>query len=312
MTEYYVPGEQPLLPYEVKQALEIHHWKHQEPGLTSSAMGYLVDRAGWAVDKVTPGALKQYYENSTVIQNSIKGALDLANSGAKKITDSRDLLEEADVSSLEELRSLPLKRSDILADSVHNWAVALASAEGGLFGAVGLPGIVADVPALVTICFRTIHKIGLCYGYALEDEADTQTVYAILSAANAMSMEEKVAAFYVLGQFQKILIRESWTVMAKIAATKQLSNEGILIGLRTLLRQIGINLTKRKALQAIPLMGGMIGAAVNGYYVKDIGWAARRVFQERKLAEQGKIVKIFGPNEHDVRLPQPIDYVGSQ
>ena len=295
MTEYYSEGDQPLHPYEVKQALEIHQWKHQEPGLASSAMGYLVDKAGWAVDKVTPAALKEYYENSAIIQNGIQSALDLANTGAKKITDSRDLLKEADVKSLEELRALRLERSDVLADSVHNWAVVMASAEGGLTGTVGLPGIVADIPALMTICFRTIHKIGLCYGYELEDQADTQTVYAILSAANAMSMEEKVASLYVLGQFQKLLIKHSWTYMAKIAAQKQMSKEGVIIGIKTLLRQIGINLTKRKALQAIPLLGGAIGATVNGYYVKDIAWSARRVFQERKLVEQGKIREIYGP-----------------
>lgn len=300
MTNYYESGDQPLHPYEIKEAVEIYKWKHQEPGLGASAMGYLLDKVGWAVEKVTPTALKEYYENSTIIQNGIKGALDLANTGAKQITDSRDLLKEADVKSIEELRGLPLARSDVLADSVHNWAITLASAEGGLVGMAGLPGIAADVPALITLCFRTIHKIGLCYGYELDDEADTQTVYGILSAANAMSMEEKIASLYVLGQFQKLLVRQSWKYMAKVAAEKQLSKEGTIIGIKTLLQQVGINLTKRKALQAIPLIGGGIGAVVNGCYVQDIGWAARRVFQERKLADQGKVIKIYSPDNGDV------------
>jgi uncharacterized protein (DUF697 family) len=296
MTEYYAPGEQSLHPYEIKQALEIYQWKHLEPGLASSAMGYLVGKVGAAAEAVVPDALKSYVANSALIETSVAGALDLANAAARKMTDCRDVFKEAGVSSVEELRRLPLERSDVLADNVHDWAIAAAGVEGGLVGFAGLPGMFADIPALITLCFRSIHKIGLCYGYELEDECDAQTVHAILSSANAASMQEKIVAFHILGQFQKLLVKHSWTYLTKAAAVRQLSNEGGIIAIKTLLKAIGINLTKRKALQAIPLIGGLIGAVVNGYYVQDIGWAARRVFQERKLADQGKIVEIYSPN----------------
>jgi len=51
-------------------------------------------------------------------------------------------------------------------------------------------------------------------------------------------------------------------------------------------------LTKRKALQAIPAIGALIGASVNGWYIKEVGWTARRAFQERWLLENHKIIEI--------------------
>ena len=80
--------------------------------------------------------------------------------------------------------------------------------------------------------------------------------------------------------------------MAQKAAQKKMSKEAGIIGIKNLGRQLGINLTKRKALQAIPAIGAIVGASANGWYVKEVGWAARRAFQERWLIENGKIIEI--------------------
>ena len=57
------------------------------------------------------------------------------------------------------------------------------------------------------------------------------------------------------------------------------------ITIRNLSNQIGINITKRKAMQAIPVVGAGVGAAMNAKYINDIAWAARRTFQERWLRD---------------------------
>ena len=60
----------------------------------------------------------------------------------------------------------------------------------------------------------------------------------------------------------------------------------MVIALRDVARQLGVNLTKRKAVNAVPVIGAAIGAAINAGFVKDVGWAARRTFQEMRLAGQ--------------------------
>jgi hypothetical protein len=56
---------------------------------------------------------------------------------------------------------------------------------------------------------------------------------------------------------------------------------------RDVAAQLGLNLTKRKALAALPVIGAAIGATVNGWYMRDIGAAAQRAYQQRWLEDRG-------------------------
>ncbi|WP_242370688.1 EcsC family protein [Anaeromyxobacter sp. SG26] len=269
-------GGQELTKYEAEQLTRIEQWEAEEPGVVSKAVGFITAPLAWAAQKVIPEA-------------AIRGALDLSNSAAKFLADSDDLLRDARVSSLPELKQLPLERLDELANEVHNWAVAVATGEGAGTGAAGLPGMVVDVPLVITIALRTIHKIGLCYGYECKDEVDVQFVYAVLSASGANSVKEKVAALAFLQELRVILVRQTWKAMSEKMAATQVSKEGALIALRNLAKQLGVNLTKRKALQVVPAVGAAVGGSANGWWLKEVGWAARRSFQKRWLEDHGKL-----------------------
>ncbi|WP_407697433.1 EcsC family protein [Skermanella rosea] len=165
-----------------------------------------------------------------------------------------------------------------------------AVTEGSLAGAAGIYGIPVDVPAVITLSLRTIRSIGNAYGYDRKDDIEKKFVMSVLGAAGANTMAEKTAAVTTLRSLQVTLLRQSWKKMAEIAAEQTLSREAALIAIRTLASQLGINLTKRKALQAIPFIGAGVGAAVNGTYMRDVGWAARRAYQERWLIDRGKLI----------------------
>lgn len=60
--------------------------------------------------------------------------------------------------------------------------------------------------------------------------------------------------------------------------------------IKKLAKQLGINLTKRKAMQLIPVVGAGIGAAVNASYMRDVIWSARRTYQKRWIADNGYIL----------------------
>ena len=82
----------------------------------------------------------------------------------------------------------------------------------------------------------------------------------------------------------------TWKKIAERAAQQQLSKEGAIIAVRNLAKQLGINITKRRALATIPVIGAIVGASANGWFIKDVGWAARRAFQERWLLDNRKIM----------------------
>ena len=265
-----------LSDYEAKQIELIKAWEAEEPGVVSKAVGVVTAPLAWLVQKAIP-------------EVALMGALDFSSTVAKHLSDRNDLLRDAKVTSLTELHDLELERLDLLADEVHNWAVGVAAAEGAATGAAGLPGMAADVPIVITLALRAIHKIGLCYGYECADEMSQKYVYAVLSASGANSVKEKVASLAFLRSLQVVLMRQTWKAMSEKAVASQFSKEAGVIALRNLAKQLGVNLTKRKALAVVPVVGAVVGGSANGWWLKEVGWSARRSFQERWLRDHGKL-----------------------
>lgn len=264
-----------LSKYETEQVLAIDAWKKEEPSVVANAVHTVLKPVEWLVSTVIP-------------EKAIRGLLDGANYVAEKVADEGDILRDGQVSSIEGMRNGSLERCDELANSVHNWAIGLATVEGGGTGAFGLFGMAADIPLVITLALRTIHKTGLCYGYRLDDEQGKQIVLGILAASGANTVQEKASAMLALQQIKILLKSMTWKAM-KRAAENQASKEFAILAIKTLAKQIGVNMTKRKALQAIPVVGAIVGASVNAWFIKEVGWAARREFQERWLFDNDKV-----------------------
>jgi hypothetical protein len=264
-----------LSDYERAQVAAIEAWRAEAPSLASQTLVRLLSPAVFLVDKMVP-------------TKAFERAIESARWTAQRLTDQRDVLRGAGVSSLPELRSTSsLETCDALAHSVERWALGLAAGEGALTGAAGAWGLAVDIPAAITLAYRTIYKTGVCYGYH-PAEVHEDIVHGVLAASGANTMQEKVAALACLSAIRSALHQQSWTMLANKAAEHAFSREGAIIAVRGLARQLGINLTKRKALQAIPVIGAAVGASVNAWYMRDVTTAARRSFQARWLAEQQK------------------------
>ncbi len=277
MSYEYREGENKLSRYEKEQVKEIGKWKDEEPGVLSQAFGIIIEPLAWFINKIIP-------------EKAIRGALDFSNYLAKWMADTKDVLRDADVCDVEGLKSVELKTCDQISDEVHNWAIGIGVAEGTATGVFGLPGMAADIPAIITLALRTIHKIGICYGYETRTKEDHDFILAILSAAGANTVEEKIAAISFLRSVEVTITKQTWKKIAEKAVERQMSKEGAIITLKNLAKQLGVNLTKRKALAAIPVIGAAIGGSVNGWFIKEVGWAARRSFQERWLIDNNKII----------------------
>ena len=269
----------PISDYEKNQLEAISKWREQEPGIVSQTLGAVLAPLAWVAQQVVPEA-------------TVQAAIDGASAVGKWMADAKGVLKDAGVVRVEDLRTQELELCDKLADNVHNWAIGMAAAEGTATGAFGILGAPVDIPAIITLAMRTIHKIGICYGYSCDTEKDQQFVRGILAASGANSMEEKLSALTALSALRNALIHQTWTTMAEKAAQNQLSKEAVLVMVRNLARQVGINITKRRAAAAVPVIGAAVGGSVNAWYIKEVGWAARRAFQERWLSESGRLVTV--------------------
>jgi hypothetical protein len=275
--------KEPRLPeltkHEREQVREISAWKKKEPSVVDKTLGIAIEPLAWMIRQVVPDA-------------ALLGALQMARKLSTMTVDTADVLREAGVVNVSDLKTKNLELSDRLADEVHNWGIGIAAAEGAGTGFFGIFGAPVDVPALIILSLRTIEKIGVCYGYECKTKEDEDFIMGILAAAGANSVEEKIAALTAIRAIETILMKQTWKKMAETAAKNQFSKESAIIGLKALAKQLSINITKRKALAAIPYIGALIGGSMNAWYVRDIGWAARRLFQERWLKENGKVIDV--------------------
>ena len=265
-----------MTPYEYNEYEQISKWQKEEPSVVSQTINRVLQPVSWVISTIVP-------------PKAIQGALITFDGLADLLTDSNDIKRDGGVDNVEELRFKDLQLSDKLANNVHNWANGVAAGEGAVTGAFGLPGLIADIPSLITMSLRVIHKIGLCYGYDCVTQTDKQFVYSILSAAGSNSVKEKAVSISTLHAINKTVAKVTWKKMAQKAAENKFGIEALIMSIKTLAKQLGINLSKRKISQSIPFVGAGVGAALNMAFINDVAWAARRAYQERWLMENGKI-----------------------
>jgi hypothetical protein len=262
--------------YELRQVAEIEKWMNRKPDAISQFADGVLSPFTALVSKVVP-------------QAALTGALDLGNSAGQTLCRFQTIRQYAGITDFSELRHKDLEFCDKLAQGEQNWAMGVAAAEGAATGLAGLPGLAVDIPAIIAQAMRAIHLMGLCYGFELKTAEDRDLAIGILSASGANSMREKIAALIYLRTLQATLAKETFRVMAKKAAQSAFSQQAVILGAKAIAKQLGVNLSKRKMAQSIPVIGAGIGACVNGWYLSDVCWAARRTFQEKWLLANGLI-----------------------
>lgn len=246
--------------YIEKQIKEINRWEKHEPSVVEVGLSKLFSPISSISSVVIPSAV-------------IEKAIEYAQKAGGMLAGKEDILKDGKVNFIGELKLKDLALSDKLADSVHNWAIGMAGAEGMATGFGGTVTIAADIPAVITLAFRTIHKIAMCYGYEVNNDQEREFVLNILSVSGANTLKERKLAISILQRefIQKQMVKN--LVMSDLV--------------KKIAKQLGVNLAKRKALQLAPFIGAGVGAAVNASYIRDIAWDARRAYQRRWLEDNG-------------------------
>lgn len=263
-----------LTDYEARQLEALRAWQSESPGWGARLMAKPGGKVAGVVQALVP-------------EDALRAALDGVNRVAEKLSDDRAILKRGKVESLEELRQAELEICDGLMRTEQRRAMALAGVGGAAFGVAGAAGMVADVPALIALALRTIHRVGLCYGEDLRKPQHRKLAIGVFALASANSLEEKQTAVAALRDFQpQALDAAAWRDGVERAAERELAKEAAVFSLHNLAQKLGVNLGRRKAAGAFPVLGALIGGSVNAWYLYDIGQVSRYVFQERWLDER--------------------------
>ena len=262
----------------IEQAkVEIERWESQGPGFLAQVGDSILWPAQKTAEMLIPEGIQEAVGKASEVFLTGLG------SAAQLIIDKGEISKK--VKTLLTQNGDELKAADEAAKHYWNWHVGYAAAEGGATGALGLFGIAPDIPLLFTIALRLIQQVGLCYSYDIADEAEQEYVMHILRTGSTADITAKMEFLVGLKQIEQILLKVTWKKMNEALARKEISRLSILAGLRQFAKSLGIQLTKRKALQMVPMVGALVGASFNGVFVNDVGRAAYMSYRRRRIAE---------------------------
>jgi hypothetical protein len=263
----------PLNEYEHRQLDLIRAWRNQSPGLATRTIGKAAGPLAEAAEKIIPGV-------------ALRIGLDATHAAAVKLSDRKSILKRGGVAAIEDLRRADLELCDRLAGQSGRWATLAAGGSGALFGIAGGLGMVADLPTLLTLTFRTIHRTALCYGEDLTPPERRGLPVAVFALASANSMDEKREALHAIDAVAEEGGGEAGVEGISRAAQRELAKDSVAFSLNNLGKTLARNLGWRKAGESLPLIGAFVGGSVNAWYLHDLARASRYTFQLRWLRQK--------------------------
>jgi len=217
------------------------------------------------------------------------------------------------------LRSYQLER--IANRKFGNYSAAFI--EGFSTGAPGFPGIPFNIALSFFLYFRATQSIALWYGY---DVTNDPREMEIASEVSIMSLapNPEIATSTVGGHLSKMMVATNLTVLSESLkrlsyeemakrggvelfyvqiralankaadkALKKAGQDGIEAGVfRKLLQQLGKSMPKKAGQRAVPILGGVIGAFVDLYYMSRVVRGANLIYHKRFLFEKEKRIEI--------------------
>lgn len=166
------------------------------------------------------------------------------------------------------------------------WAV-IATGAGG--GAMGLPGLMVELPISTAMMLRSIADIARSQGEDLDEiEARLSCLEVFALGGRSKADDASETGYFAV----RSLLANSVTEAAKHLAQRGLSQKGAPVMVRFLSNissRFGIVVSEKVAAMAVPAVGAAGGALVNGAFITHFQKIAEGHFTIRKLE------RIYGP-----------------
>jgi EcsC protein family len=160
---------------------------------------------------------------------------------------------------------------------------ALATASGAAGGALGLASLPIELPVSTVIMLRSIAEIARSEGEDLSDpEAALACMQVFALGGRAASADASESGYFAV----RAMLAKSVSQAARFVIERGALEEGAPVLVRFLAQvasRFGMVVTQKAAAQAIPLLGGLGGAAVNYAFIEHFQDVARAHFTVRRL-----------------------------
>ncbi len=256
---------------------EIERWESRGPGFVLSVSDFLLRPAENAARALVPASIQE------AVTKAIQEFLSGLGSAAHLISNEAKIYHK--VQTAYQDCGDELKAADLAAKHFWNWSLGFSAGEGGATGLMGLAGLAADIPSLITVSLRLIQQMGMCYGYDMQADEEQEYVMHVLRIGSTASRQAKMESLLVLRPLEQVLLKVSLRKMTETIARRELRYLSLRAAMQEFAKALGIQLTRRKALQLAPVVGALIGASCNAQFVNDVGRAAYMLYRRRRIAQ---------------------------
>jgi len=162
----------------------------------------------------------------------------------------------------------------------HKLAVAATGGAGGFFGFAGLA---IEIPISTTLMLRSIADIARSQGESIADlETKLECMQVLALGGKSEADDNADSGYYVT----RALLTRSMTEAAEFIAKKGFIEEGAPVLVRffaNISSRFGLQISKKVAAQAVPVIGAISGAALNTIFLDHFQDMATGHFIVRKL-----------------------------
>ena len=228
---------------------------------------------------------------STIRREQIVKAHRKAGNDIERLEDIRDL-------SLDDIRSVrPHLKVSYCAVTATEGAISSIVASGcsvaalvglGIASAPGV-GVVAaaiglDIITFLTSATRLVSHTAAYYGYDTEDPAED--LFAAMVLSQAISPESDDDDFVVEKETSMLVFNKVMRKLAKRGSMETVGNNALAASVNSLFAALGARLVGMKMAQILPVVGIIVGVAINASLIRTIGVTADHLYRERLLIER--------------------------
>ncbi|MEH7611599.1 EcsC family protein [Gottfriedia acidiceleris] len=195
---------------------------------------------------------------------------------------NRAQILRSDIKIISDLRKLPLRQLNFLAEQEISKALIVSSVQGGISGTSTKLALFGDLPALLFINLKTVQEIALCYGYDVSIPKEMECSLKVLQGAILPSTEKYVVWSNLMND---ILKHEDSDVFA--TWENEFNGEGVYYTvILQMCKLLTIHSLRNKVLSGIPLLGVTVGAKWNESFTKNVLEYTKKFYQYRILSER--------------------------
>lgn len=169
---------------------------------------------------------------------------------------------------------------------LHKLAVAATGAAGGAFGFVSLP---IELPLTTTLMFRSISEIARAHGEDLHaEETQLQCIMVLaMGGPSAADDDASYGYFVVRGALAQTLASATSELAGKSAASH--GSAFVTKLLHSVAARFSAQVGEQAAAKAVPIVGAVLGAAINTIFIEHFQEMAHGHFTVRRLE------RLYGP-----------------